>query len=113
MDIWFAIDNANINDDILVLAEDNLLDFSLKGFIDFSNEKNSNAVMRYYEINTKGVYRSRFMGGGFNGSCLAIIDPAYKKEAMENIKNEYSRLHPEYADKVKLFICTSEDGVGK
>ena len=53
------------------------------------------------------------MGGGFNGACLAIIDPAYEKDAMENIKNEYSRLHPEYADKVKLFICTSEDGVGK
>lgn len=53
------------------------------------------------------------MGGGFNGACLAIIDPAYEKEAMENIKNEYSRLHPEYADKVQLFICKSEDGVGK
>lgn len=38
-DIWFAIENANINDDILVLAGDNLLDFSLKGFIEFSNEK--------------------------------------------------------------------------
>ena len=25
-DIWFAIENANINDDILVLAGDNLLD---------------------------------------------------------------------------------------
>ena len=38
-DIWFAIETANINDDVLVLAGDNLLDFSLKGFIDFSNEK--------------------------------------------------------------------------
>ena len=64
-------------------------------------------------VNTKGVYGSRFMGGGFNGACLAIIDPQFEKEVMENIKNEYSKLHPEYADKVKLFICTSEDGVGK
>lgn len=48
-DIWFAIDEANINDDILVLAGDNLLDFSLKKFIDFSNKKNGNAVLRYYE----------------------------------------------------------------
>lgn len=64
-------------------------------------------------VNTKGVYGFRFMGGGFNGACLAIIDPQYEKEVMENIKNEYSKLHPEYADKVKLFICASEDGVGK
>ena len=64
-------------------------------------------------VNTKGVYGSRFMGGGFNGACLAIIDPTYEKEVMENIKNEYSKKHPEYAEKVKLFICTSEDGVGK
>ncbi len=38
-------------------------------------------------VNTKGVYGSRFMGGGFNGACLAIIDPTYEKEVMENIKN--------------------------
>ncbi len=48
-DIWFAIEKENVNDDIIVLAGDNLLDFSLKGFIDFSKEKESNAVMRYYE----------------------------------------------------------------
>lgn len=64
-------------------------------------------------LNTKGVYGTRFMGGGFNGACLAIIDPTYEKEVMENIKNEYSKLHPEYADKVQLFACYSEDGVGK
>ena len=64
-------------------------------------------------VNTKGVYGTRFMGGGFNGACLAIIDPKYEKECIENIKNEYSKLHPEYADKVQLFVCTSEDGVGK
>lgn len=64
-------------------------------------------------INTKGVYGSRFMGGGFNGACLAIIDQNHEKKIVESIKNEYSKLHPEYKDKVQLFICTSEDGVGK
>lgn len=64
-------------------------------------------------LNTKGVYGTRFMGGGFNGACLAIIDPVYEKECIESIKNEYSKLHHEYADKVQLFVCTSEDGVGK
>ncbi len=48
-DIDFAIKKSKINDNILVLAGDNLLDFSLSNFIIFSNEKNSNAVMRYFE----------------------------------------------------------------
>lgn len=57
-DILFAIENANINDDLLVLAGDNLLDFSLKGFIDFSIEKNSNAVMRYFEAELPRLQRT-------------------------------------------------------
>ena len=78
-------------------------------------EAGSPLLIDLYNImsNTKGVYGTRFMGGGFNGACLAIIDPKYEKECIENIKNEYSKLHPEYADKVQLFVCTSEDGVGK
>lgn len=64
-------------------------------------------------LKTDGVYGTRFMGGGFNGSCLAIIDPSKEQNVINNIKNEYSRLHPEYANKVQLYICTSEDGVGE
>ncbi len=63
-------------------------------------------------LNTSGVYGTRFMGGGFNGACLAIIDPQYENEIMEKIEKEYCELHPEYADKIKLFVCKSEDGVG-
>ncbi len=48
-DIEYAIDSLNINEDILVLAGDNLLDFSLNDFIEYSSIKNSNCVMRYYE----------------------------------------------------------------
>lgn len=78
-------------------------------------EAGSPLLIDLYNIiyNTKGVYGTRFMGGGFNGACLAIIEPEYEKDIIENIKNEYSRLHPEYADKVRLFVCTSEDGVGE
>lgn len=57
-DILFAIEKADINDDIIVLAGDNLLDFSLKGFIEFSNKKNSNTVMRYYEPELKRLQRT-------------------------------------------------------
>ena len=52
-DIQFAIDELNINDDILVIAGDNLLDFSLTEFIKYSKEKNTSCIMRYFESNTE------------------------------------------------------------
>jgi len=48
-DIKFAIDSLKLNDDLLILAGDNVLDFSLKNFIRYSTEKNASCVMRYYE----------------------------------------------------------------
>lgn len=78
-------------------------------------EAGSPLLIDLYNIiaETPGVYGGRFMGGGFNGACLAIIDPAHEEEIMSSIKSKYIELHPEYADKVKLFVCTSEDGVGE
>lgn len=64
-------------------------------------------------ISTNGVYGGRFMGGGFNGACLAIIDPSLEEEIIRSIKNRYLKLHPEYKNKVGLFVCLSEDGVGE
>lgn len=77
-------------------------------------ESGSKLLIDLYNImfNTEGVFGTRFMGGGFNGACLAIIDSTKEKEVIENVKNEYSMLHPEYKDKIKLFVCKSEDGVG-
>ncbi len=48
-DIQFAIKKLNIDDDCLILAGDNLLDFSLAGFIAYANRKGTSCVMRYYE----------------------------------------------------------------
>ncbi len=43
-DIQFTIDKANINDDILVLATDNLFDFKLVDFYEFYKTKNAPSV---------------------------------------------------------------------
>ena len=48
-DIQFAIDALALDDDLLVIAGDNLLDFSLAGFIDYQRRKATTCVMRYYE----------------------------------------------------------------
>ena len=48
-DVQFAIDKLGINTDVLVIAGDNLLDFSLCSFIKYAQEKGASSVMRYYE----------------------------------------------------------------
>jgi len=48
-DIQFAIDSLGIDDEMLVIAGDNVLDFSLTKFIRYAKEKGTSCIMRYYE----------------------------------------------------------------
>lgn len=62
-DIELAINKCKINSDTLVIAGDNLLDFSLNEFIEYFKIKDSNCVMRYFEENINKIKKS---------SCLEI-----------------------------------------
>lgn len=48
-DIQLAIEKLSLDDDLLVIAGDNLLDFSLKGFLHYARQRGTSCVMRYYE----------------------------------------------------------------
>ena len=48
-DLLLAIDEFGINDDIMVLAADNVLDFSFQGFVDFFKQKNTSVIMCHHE----------------------------------------------------------------
>lgn len=48
-DIQFAIETLGIDDDVLVIAGDNVLDFSLTKFIAYAKKKKTSCIMRYYE----------------------------------------------------------------
>lgn len=52
-DIQFAIEKLKLSDDFLVMAGDNVLDFSLKGFLDFVREKDTSCVMCHEENELK------------------------------------------------------------
>ena len=56
-DIQYAIDKLSLDDDMLVIAGDNLLDFSLTEFIKYSKEKNVSTIMRYYEPEEKKLLK--------------------------------------------------------
>lgn len=47
-DIQFAIDKLDIDDELLVIAGDNVLDFSLQRFLDYAKAKQTSCVMRFF-----------------------------------------------------------------
>lgn len=57
-DIQFAIDTLGLDDDMLVIAGDNVLDFSLTKFISYAKEKGTSCIMRYYEPEEKKLYKT-------------------------------------------------------
>ncbi len=56
-DIQFAIEKLDLDDDMLVIAGDNLLDFSLCKFIEYAKKKNTSCIMRYYEPEFKKLLK--------------------------------------------------------
>ena len=56
-DIQFAIDTLALDDDMLVIAGDNVLDFSLTEFIRYAKEKYTSCIMRYYEPDDKKLLK--------------------------------------------------------
>lgn len=48
-DIQYAIEKCKIGEDMLVIAGDNILDFSFRGFLEFAKEKGTSCVMCHEE----------------------------------------------------------------
>lgn len=58
MDVKFACDKLNITDDVLIIAGDNLLDFSLSDFISYAKAKGASCILRYYEADSGRLMKS-------------------------------------------------------
>ncbi|MBO4499576.1 MAG: nucleotidyltransferase family protein [Bacteroidaceae bacterium] len=56
-DILFAIDTLKMDDDLLVIAGDNVLDFSLKKFVRYAHGCGTSCIMRYYEPDEKRLHK--------------------------------------------------------
>ena len=79
-DIDFAIDKMKLDDDLLVMAGDNLLDFSLEGFIRYAKEKNATCVMRYYEADEARLHKTGVAEIDTDGRILSMEEkPANPK----------------------------------
>jgi len=83
-DIKFAIDSLKIDEDILVIAGDNLLDFSLVDFLDYAMEKKSSCVMRKYESDLAKLQRTGVLEIGDEDKVLSM------EEKPKNPKSNYA-----------------------
>ena len=57
-DIQYAMDALHLDSDLLVIAGDNVLDFSLTKFLQYAKEKNRSCVMRYFEPDGERLKKS-------------------------------------------------------
>ena len=57
-DIQLAVETAAKGEDCLVIAGDNVLDFSLRSFIDYAAAKGTSCAMRYFEPDENRLRRS-------------------------------------------------------
>lgn len=56
-DIQFAVEQRQLDEDLLVIAGDNVLDFSLTRLLNYAKEKKTSCIMRYYEKDAKKLPR--------------------------------------------------------
>ncbi len=57
-DIQFAIDRLGLSDDLLIIAGDNVLDFSLRSFVDYAKLAGTSCTMRYWEDDEVKLHRA-------------------------------------------------------
>ena len=73
-DIQFAIDELKLDDDLLVIAGDNLLNFSLVRFIQYAQEKGTTCVMRYYEPAIEKLRKTGVATVNDDGLILSMVE---------------------------------------
>lgn len=61
-DLLLAIDKEAIDDDIMVLAADNILDFSFQGFVDYFKQKGTSVIMCHHEPELRKLQRTGVIG---------------------------------------------------
>lgn len=73
-DIQYAIEQLQLDDDLLVMAGDNLLDFSLAGFIRYAIGKQATCIMRYYEANEARLHKSGVAEVAADDRVLSFVE---------------------------------------
>ena len=99
-DIELAIERYALSEDLLVIAGDNVLDFSLTSFIKYAQSKNTSCVMRYYEPSFEKLLKCGVVTTDENDKIIKMTEKSktpethwctppfyfYKKEDLHMVK---------------------------
>lgn len=79
----------------------------------YNYESGSKVLIDLFNItgNIDGILGIRFLGAGFNGSSLALIEKRKLEVINSKIKEEYIKLYPELKDSFKIVPVQLIDGV--
>ena len=71
-DIALGIRSRQLDDDLLVMAGDNLLSFGLGGFLSYALEKGTSCVMRYWEADAARLHKCGVLEVAPDGRVLSM-----------------------------------------
>ena len=71
-DLLFAMDKLSINDDLLVVAADNLLFFSFQEFVDFAKQKGTSCIMCHEQPSIEKLQRTGVVELDANNRVLGM-----------------------------------------
>lgn len=107
-DILFAVDTLNLDEDLLVIAGDNLLDFSLAKFIDYALAKKTSCIMTYFEPDRKRRLKSAVVSVDEDDLVLSMTE----KPACPEIPWCCPPFYYYIREDVRLIPAGIEDGCG-
>lgn len=80
-DIQFAIEALELDDDMLVIAGDNVLDFGLTRFVHYAMEKKTSCIMRYFEAEEKKLSKCGVVEIDGNDCILSMEEKPQKPKS--------------------------------
>ena len=108
-DLLYAIDTLKLDDDLLVVAADNLLFFSFEGFVRFAREKNSSCIICHRQPSVEKLQRTGVVVLDDNWEVLEMAEKPQEPKTTWAVPPFYVYLRKD----LELVKHSVENGCGK